>query len=65
MNAVNYVHWCPYCNTNPCSCLLRKPIEFKFTSSTPRGWECPRCQKIHAPHVDECDCKPLNIGGAP
>lgn len=20
------------------------------------GWECPRCGKIHAPHIDSCDC---------
>lgn len=21
-----------------------------------KGWECPRCQKVHAPWVDGCDC---------
>lgn len=20
------------------------------------GWECPRCHKINAPHVNQCDC---------
>lgn len=22
------------------------------------GWECPRCQKIHSPFVNSCDCEP-------
>jgi len=22
------------------------------------AWECPRCHKINAPHVDRCDCEP-------
>lgn len=22
------------------------------------GWECPRCKKVHAPHVAGCDCAP-------
>jgi hypothetical protein len=22
----------------------------------PTGWQCPRCQRINAPHVDHCDC---------
>ena len=22
------------------------------------GWICPRCGKVHAPWVAECDCKP-------
>jgi hypothetical protein len=21
-----------------------------------QGWECPRCGKVHAPWVQECDC---------
>lgn len=23
------------------------------------GWICPRCDKVHAPHVSGCDCRPL------
>lgn len=23
-----------------------------------KAWECPRCQKVNAPHVDQCDCAP-------
>lgn len=22
------------------------------------GWICPRCQGVHAPHVDRCGCAP-------
>jgi hypothetical protein len=22
------------------------------------GWLCPRCQKVHAPEVEACDCNP-------
>lgn len=21
------------------------------------AWECPRCHRINAPHVDKCDCQ--------
>lgn len=23
-------------------------------------WICPRCEKVHAPHVDSCDCFPVS-----
>lgn len=23
-----------------------------------KGWICPRCETVHAPHVDKCDCEP-------
>lgn len=26
------------------------------------AWECPRCHKINAPHVNQCECKPENEG---
>ena len=22
------------------------------------GWLCPRCKKVNAPHVRQCDCEP-------
>lgn len=25
---------------------------------TRTAWECPRCQRMNAPHVDHCDCAP-------
>mgnify|MGYP007083421604 CR=1 FL=1 len=25
---------------------------------TRTAWECPRCQRMNAPHVDRCDCAP-------
>jgi hypothetical protein len=24
----------------------------------PKGWECPRCGKIHSPYSLSCDCYP-------
>jgi len=21
-----------------------------------KGWECPKCGKVNAPHVNQCDC---------
>lgn len=30
-----------------------------------KAWECPRCHKINAPHVDRCDCKPEGGGIKP
>lgn len=29
------------------------------------GWICPRCQKVHAPFVQGCDCKPVGQIGTP
>lgn len=29
----------------------------------PVGWVCPRCQKVNAPHVPSCDCKPTGVPG--
>jgi len=26
-------------------------------SKTRKGWECPSCNKIHAPWVEGCDCE--------
>lgn len=28
------------------------------TTSVARGWECPRCQRINAPHASQCTCYP-------
>ena len=36
-----------------------------YYSSPDSGWECPRCHKIHAPSVKECDCKPAEAEGNP
>lgn len=31
---------------------------------TPRGWQCPRYQRVYAPHVDECaSCRIDRLGG--
>lgn len=24
-----------------------------------RAWECPRCNRINAPHVDQCSCSSI------
>ncbi len=23
-----------------------------------KGWICPRCERVNAPHVEKCDCEP-------
>jgi hypothetical protein len=28
-----------------------------------QGWQCPVCRKVHAPHVNECDCHKRRIVG--
>lgn len=30
------------------------------------AWECPRCHKVNAPHVDQCSCSATssNVGSA-
>lgn len=35
-------------------------------SSTPSGWICPRCQRVNAPTVRQCQCgqreEPFELG---
>lgn len=31
-------------------------------SKAEKGWECPRCGRINAPWVRQCDCSPSNWG---
>jgi hypothetical protein len=41
-------------NTNDTMCTCINP-----NSSLPKkGWECPRCNKIHSPYKETCECKP-------
>ena len=43
---------------NPCEC---NPVENEYEYeclSTNSAWECTRCNKVNAPHVDQCNCKP-------
>lgn len=39
---------------------VREELEAEWADEDERrsGWVCPRCQTVHAPHVDKCDCKP-------
>lgn len=30
-------------------------------ASIPQGWECPRCHKINAPWITNCDCRPQYV----
>jgi len=48
---------CPYCNqfhdaNMPCPGWAFEPADY------PIGWICPRCNKVHAPHIPACDCPP-------
>ena len=41
-----------------------EPEQYKFTNNGLIGrtaWECPRCHKVNAPHVEKCDCVPVEI----
>jgi len=26
-----------------------------------KGWECPKCGKINAPHINQCSCVKTNV----
>jgi ribosomal protein S27AE len=28
---------------------------------TNKGWECPKCGKINAPHINQCSCVKENM----
>lgn len=38
---------------------------FGMTQPIAQGWECPRCGRIHAPHVNKCTCKRSKVTIAP
>lgn len=40
--------WCAVCSCAPCQCRRAKLPE------PSRGWECPKCNRIYGPHVNEC-----------
>lgn len=33
-------------------------IVIKLEDAARAAWQCPRCQKVNAPHVDQCGCAP-------
>ena len=43
---------CPRCKT------IREELEAEWVDAEPKGWICPRCQTVHAPWIDKCDCEP-------
>lgn len=56
---------CSLCNTTGCrmgtdvACgMYDPPLEQGIKNG---GWECPRCHKINAFWVRQCDCPPLTI----
>lgn len=63
----NYFRYCPnkgcYCNCQGTAC----EAALTFTQPPPPnynyGWICPRCYKVHAPHVPSCTCVPNTVGG--
>ena len=34
------------------------PADQRPSGTPPKGWECPRCAAILAPHIDRCTCRP-------
>lgn len=44
---------------NPIEPAPSVPSPFQFVPTAPRAaWECPRCRRVNAPHLDHCDCQP-------
>lgn len=39
------------------STRTKKATPKKAPAIVSKGWECPRCDRIHAPDVKECACK--------
>lgn len=65
--------WCSTCKrmhqAKPCP-SVKKVISHDWAeqyynddkkTENPTGWECPRCDKIHAPQVASCDCSSISI----
>ena len=58
---------CGGCNGNHFGwCSTLAPLELNYVQTIPGsycplpqyGWICPRCEKVNAPDVRQCDCKP-------
>jgi hypothetical protein len=45
------------CNGN-CNCIPYFPpvSTVTYPGIGPKGWECPKCGKVHAPWVSSCSC---------
>lgn len=49
-------------NPQRCSdCPYTVPPQPVFYINASQGWECPRCRKINAPTVTQCNCTPTGI----
>ena len=41
--------------------ILPMPDDPRYrTYVTSIGWECPRCERINNPRLDQCPCKPVS-----
>ena len=54
----DYGHWetdcSPWCTCQP----IDKFVSGQFKS---QGWECPNCNRVYAPGIDEClNCRPVD-----
>ena len=46
--------------------MASEPNRFPLNQqdNPPQGWQCPKCRRVYAPHVDECRaCRPPRVSG--
>ena len=36
-------------------------MNYFIKSNHPRGWECPRCNRVNAPWISACSCEPAQV----
>lgn len=51
------------CESTGCTPLMRTCQQLFTPIHAPNtGWVCPRCQAVHAPHVQSCQCHQYPVG---
>jgi len=49
---------CPYYNSPYYNRSVILYPTYSDDTTKPTGWLCPRCKKVNAPDVKQCDCEP-------